>query len=134
MPPTIRQPAVAGRFYPRDPNILRADVNSYLNPQQAKARALGCIVPHAGYMYSGHVAGAVFARLEMPQRCILLCPNHTGLGRALAIMSEGEWETPLGNVANDSSLAEQLKGRFPALHEDHAAHRAEHAAEVELPF
>jgi len=135
---TVRHPAVAGRFYPREPKILREEVASYLAPseatQQEPVRAFGCIAPHAGYRYSGHVAGAVFARLIIPQRCILLCPNHTGMGRALAIMSEGEWETPLGNVAIDSSLAEQLKGRFPALHEDHAAHRAEHAAEVELPF
>jgi AmmeMemoRadiSam system protein B len=85
-------------------------------------------------MYSGHVAGAVFARVEVPQRCIVLCPNHTGMGRALAIMSEGAWQTPLGDVPIDSELAAGLKVRFPALQEDSAAHRAEHAAEVELPF
>jgi AmmeMemoRadiSam system protein B len=85
-------------------------------------------------MYSGHVAGAVFARVEVPRRCIVLCPNHTGVGRALAIMSEGAWQTPLGDVPIDSGLAESLKTRFPALQEDSSAHRAEHAAEVELPF
>jgi AmmeMemoRadiSam system protein B len=85
-------------------------------------------------MYSGHVAGAVFARLQIPTRVVLLCPNHTGVGRALAVMSEGEWETPLGNVPIDTDLAESLKERFLALQEDSAAHRAEHAAEVELPF
>jgi len=97
-------------------------------------RALGCIAPHAGYIYSGHVAGAVFARTEVPERCIVLCPNHTGMGSALAIMSEGGWQTPLGKVPIDSNLALALKERFPALDEDSAAHRAEHAAEVELPF
>jgi hypothetical protein len=85
-------------------------------------------------MYSGHVAGSVFAHLEIPRRCIVLCPNHTGLGRALAIMSDGAWETPLGEVPIDGELASALKQRFPALQEDSAAHRAEHAAEVELPF
>jgi MEMO1 family protein len=134
----LRPAAVAGRFYPGDPDDLRAEAYAYLSQagatNQAPLRALGCIAPHAGYMYSGHVAGAVFARLEVPQRCIVLCPNHTGMGRALAIMSEGAWQTPLGDVAIDSELAANLKRRFPLLQEDSAAHRAEHAAEVELPF
>lgn len=135
---TIRHPAVAGRFYPRDPEDLRTELEGFLsqssNVNHPTVQALGCIAPHAGYMFSGHVAGAVFARLQIPRRCIVLCPNHTGMGRALAIMSEGAWETPLGVVAIDSQLAEALRQRFPALHEDSAAHRAEHAIEVELPF
>jgi MEMO1 family protein len=102
--------------------------------KQTPVRALGCIAPHAGYRYSGHVAGAVFARVEVPKRCIVLCPNHTGVGRALAMMSEGAWRTPLGDVPIDAELAGALKQRFPALQEDATAHRAEHAAEVELPF
>jgi hypothetical protein len=85
-------------------------------------------------MYSGHVAGAVFAALEIPELCIVLCPNHTGLGSALAIMSEGIWETPLGPVPVASDFAAVLKQRCPLLLEDAAAHRSEHAAEVELPF
>jgi len=131
----VRQPAVAGRFYPRDAEELRAEVDSYLaQAGGVPMRAVGCIAPHAGFMYSGHVAGAVFALIEIPRRCIVLCPNHTGMGRALAIVSEGAWETPLGEVPIDSELAAALKRRFPALEEDAAAHRAEHAAEVELPF
>jgi AmmeMemoRadiSam system protein B len=117
---------------------LRAEVLGYLSPasseKQAPAKAVACIAPHAGYMYSGHVAGAVFGRIEIPRRCIVLCPNHTGHGRALAIMSEGAWQTPLGEVPIDGELATALKQRFPALQEDSSAHRAEHAAEVELPF
>ncbi len=132
----LRHPAVAGRFYPRDPEDLRAEVRGYLSQSvtQAPVRALGCIAPHAGYVYSGHVAGAVFARVEIPRRCIVMCPNHTGMGRALATMSEGVWETPLGEVPIDAELAAALKERLPALEDDPAAHRAEHAAEVELPF
>ncbi|HET7890320.1 MAG TPA: AmmeMemoRadiSam system protein B [Candidatus Sulfotelmatobacter sp.] len=134
----LRHAAVAGRFYPGDPDDLRAEARSYLeqagSDSQAPIRASGCIAPHAGYMYSGHVAGAVFARVEVPPRCIVLCPNHTGMGRALAVMSEGAWQTPLGDVPIDGELAAALRRGFPALNEDSAAHRAEHAAEVELPF
>jgi MEMO1 family protein len=143
MSSVVRHPAVAGRFYPRDRESLREEVDSYLsqgNSTQGNSAthspvtAIGCIAPHAGYMYSGHVAGAVFARMKIPQRCIVMCPNHTGVGRALAIMSDGEWETPLGNVQIDRPLAASLKERCPALQEDASAHRGEHAAEVELPF
>ena len=134
----LRPPAVAGRFYPDNQDDLRAEALAYLSQassaNQIPMRALGCIAPHAGYIYSGHVAGAVFARVEVPERCIVMCPNHTGMGRPLAIMSEGAWQTPLGEVPIDAELAEALKARFPALQEDSAAHRAEHAAEVELPF
>jgi MEMO1 family protein len=130
---TVRHPAVAGRFYPRNPNDLRADVEAFL-PKSSTVTALGCIAPHAGYMYSGHVAGAVYAGLDLPRRCLLLCPNHTGVGHPLAIMSEGDWETPLGRVPLDSALAQALKSAFPLLAEDAVAHRAEHAAEVHLPF
>lgn len=130
----VRHPAVAGRFYPRDRDTLLKDVQSYVSPQAAAAPALGCIAPHAGYVYSGAVAGAVFASVDPPQRYIVLCPNHTGKGRPLAIMSSGTWETPLGQAPIDSPLAEALKKRFPLLTEDADAHRSEHAAEVELPF
>jgi hypothetical protein len=85
-------------------------------------------------MYSGHVAGAVFAGLEVPELCLVMCPNHTGVGRALAIVSEGSWETPLGSVPIDGDFAANLKQRCSLLHEDSAAHRSEHAIEVELPF
>jgi MEMO1 family protein len=135
---TLRHPAVAGRFYPSDPQQLRDEALAYLSQAISASlppvRAIGCIAPHAGYMYSGHVAGAVFARIEIPRRCIVLCPNHTGQGHPLAILSEGAWETPLGNVSIACDLTAVLKQRFPALQEDAAAHRAEHAAEVELPF
>jgi AmmeMemoRadiSam system protein B len=131
---TVRHAAVAGRFYPRDRDTLLKDVQSYLSPQAGAAPALGCMAPHAGYIYSGAVAGAVYARVDLPQRIIVLCPNHTGRGRPLAIMSSGTWETPLGHAPIDSPLAEALKKRFPLLADDADAHRGEHAIEVELPF
>jgi AmmeMemoRadiSam system protein B len=133
----LRHPAVAGRFYPGNPDDLRTEAHGYLSQSisnVAATRAIGCIAPHAGYMYSGHVAGAVFGRIEIPPLCVVMCPNHTGMGRALAMMREGSWETPLGEVPIDADFAVALQQRFPALQNDAAAHRAEHAAEVELPF
>jgi AmmeMemoRadiSam system protein B len=134
MDSTVRHPAVAGRFYPKDRETLHRDLQSYFPTQATPTPALGCVAPHAGYVYSGAVAGAVFGTLDLPQRIIVLCPNHTGRGRPLAIMSSGAWETPLGPVPIDSTLAEALKKRFPPLTEDADAHRSEHAIEVELPF
>ena len=139
MATTVREPAVAGRFYPANAQHLRAEVETYTTapagaPSEAKIRALGCVVPHAGYIYSGHVAGALYRRLEMPRSMVILCPNHTGQGDPLAIMSEGAWRTPLGNVPINEDVAEQLKSHMPLLSEDPAAHRYEHALEVQLPF
>jgi MEMO1 family protein len=136
----VRHPAVAGRFYPADANILSRDLNFYLssNKQDSLDRknipALGCVVPHAGYVYSGHVAGAAFAALDLPKHFLILGPNHTGLGEPLAIMRQGAWKTPLGEVEINSGLATALLERFPLLAEDAEAHRAEHAIEVQLPF
>lgn len=129
----VRSPAVAGRFYPGDATVLRRDLASYVIGGP-KTRALGCVVPHAGYMYSGHVAGAVYSRLELPQRLVILCPNHTGMGEPLAIMSRGAWATPLGEARIDAALADSLKAALPYLEEDARAHQAEHALEVQLPF
>src|ERR1700741_2047195 len=131
---SIRHPAVAGQFYPRTPKALLDDVESYLSPRDEAVRALGCVVPHAGYIYSGRVAGAGFADLKIPELCIVMCPNHTGLGHPLSIMSHGAWETPLGVAAIDSELAVALLERFPVLIDDADAHRKEHAIEVQLPF
>jgi AmmeMemoRadiSam system protein B len=130
----VREPAVAGKFYPANPATLRADVNSYLSPARERVAAIGCIAPHAGYMYSGQVAGAVFSAIDIPSSCIVLCPNHTGRGHPLSIMAEGKWWTPLGEVAIDSELAAGLLQSYSALTDDSAAHQFEHAIEVELPF
>jgi MEMO1 family protein len=141
MPTAVRQTAVAGRFYPANAQHLRAEVETYITApasasteSEPKIRALGCVVPHAGYIYSGHVAGAVYRRLDLPRRFVILCPNHTGMGEPLAIMSEGAWHTPLGDASIDEALSEHLKSRLPLLSEDPAAHRFEHALEVQLPF
>jgi AmmeMemoRadiSam system protein B len=133
MSATVREAAVAGRFYPANPERLRADIGSYLSSDE-KTPAIACMVPHAGYVYSGQVAGTVFSRVDIPATCIVLGPNHTGRGHPLAIMKEGAWRTPLGELPIDSELAERLTREFPALSEDSAAHRSEHSIEVEIPF
>jgi MEMO1 family protein len=139
MDSTLRTPAVAGRFYPGRADELLRDVRHYIssaeNPSPTtRIAAIGCVAPHAGYIYSGSVAGAVFAHLEIREHCVILCPNHTGKGRPLAIMASTTWQTPLGDVPPEANLGANLLRRFPALQEDSAAHRGEHAIEVELPF
>jgi len=139
MTSAIRTPAVAGRFYPGRAEELLREIREYTSPgktpvEAVRIAAIGCVAPHAGYIYSGGVAGAVYARLEIPERCVILCPNHTGKGRPLSIMANTTWQTPLGEVAADAEMGARLLRRFPALEENSAAHRAEHAIEVQLPF
>ena len=132
----LRPPAVAGRFYSADPRELARQVHAFsggISPQE-RVSARGCVVPHAGYMYSGAVAGAVYGRLRLPRRIILLGPRHYAQGAPLAILSEGAWQTPLGEVEVDGALAREIREVFPALQENAAAHRNEHALEVQLPF
>jgi MEMO1 family protein len=131
----IRLPAVAGRFYSADRAALEQQVDSFfpstgVSPQ----RAIACLVPHAGYIYSGHVAGAVYARLDLPARFILLGPRHYPRGAQMAILSEGAWRTPLGDAQLDAALAAGLCEACPSLREDAVAHQSEHALEVQLPF
>lgn len=132
----IREPAVAGHFYPSDAKQLEQTLDVSLgNPVRPPLlRATGCLVPHAGYTYSGPVAGAVYRRIEIPSRLILLGPRHFPEGQPLAILSRGEWLTPLGRAKVDTELAGELKRSCPLLREDAVAHEREHALEVQLPF
>jgi AmmeMemoRadiSam system protein B len=130
----IRPPAVAGRFYPSDPQELTRQIQEYSSGATGKTRALGCVVPHAGYVYSGRVAGAVYAAMEIPAQSILLGPRHFPQGQPMAILSEGSFETPLGQAQIDSELAGELARACPLLREDEVAHGREHSLEVQLPF
>ena len=132
----IRFPAVAGRFYPGEASELLHQVKNFAGTPGAteKVRARGCLVPHAGYKYSGHVAGSVYGKLALPKRFVILGPRHYPQGEALAILSEGSWQTPLGEARVDSALAAELKRACPLLREDSVAHRVEHSLEVQLPF
>jgi hypothetical protein len=129
-----RQPAVAGRFYPATAEGLRQQVASFLVPIKEKVKALGVVAPHAGLIYSGAVAGAVYSQLDLPERFVLIGPNHTGLGASLSLMPEGSWETPLGSVTIDASLARSILSQSPRIREDSLAHLHEHSLEVQLPF
>lgn len=134
---TIRPPAVAGMFYEAEPERLRAQVAACYegNPKtQAKERFIGAVVPHAGLMYSGHVAAAFYGIAELPRRFIILCPNHTGAGHFAAVNRAGSWRTPLGDVPIDTPLAGALMARTPLLADDRQAHAREHSLEVQLPF
>jgi MEMO1 family protein len=137
---TVRPPAVAGRFYPADPTELRAVVATLLadarRPHPLTVRA--AIAPHAGYLYSGPTAAAVFARVAVPGLVVVLAPNHTGIleaKRGVSLWEAGAFRTPLGEVPVDADAAHALREISQGLVEiDHDAHRAEHAVEVELPF
>jgi MEMO1 family protein len=132
----IRLPAVAGQFYPDNPQELIALVEQYTlrNTNTEKVHARACLVPHAGYVYSGHVAGAVFSGLLLPKKIVILGVRHYPRGEALAIVSAGKWRTPLGDVPIDQELAGRVSAACPALREDELAHRLEHSLEVVLPF
>lgn len=137
--PFVRPAAVAGRFYPAQPEILKRDLEDYLDAAAVPREpiidgALGCVVPHAGYFYSGRVAGAVYKRLPARSSYIILCPNHTGLGAPLAMMSTGTWQTPLGEVPVDKALAAVIRNSCHLLTDDAVAHSREHSIEVQLPF
>jgi AmmeMemoRadiSam system protein B len=130
----IRRSAVAGSFYAGTRDSLRLQVEGLLPKSVASERAIGLVAPHAGYVYSGRVAGAVYSRVEFPETFVILGPNHTGLGAAAAIMTDGEWETPLGKVSVDTELGKAILANSPMLEEDHLGHLREHSIEVQLPF
>lgn len=132
----LRLPAVAGRFYPDNPQELIAQVREYTKPQpnETPRPVQACLVPHAGYRFSGHVAGAVFSRILLPKKFVILGVRHRPPGEAIAINCRGAWRTPLGDAPIDEALAAALKNECPILREDLVAHSAEHSLEVQLPF
>jgi AmmeMemoRadiSam system protein B len=129
-----RNPAVAGQFYPGTAKELDRVVRRYTRDAGEKIRAKGIVVPHAGYVYSGVVAGEVFSTVTIPDRNFIFCPNHTGVGADAAVMSRGAWRMPWGEVPIDEELAKRLLAASPLLSEDASAHRGEHSLEVQLPF
>jgi AmmeMemoRadiSam system protein B len=130
----IRKPAVAGRFYPANPGELKKMIEGFITPGEKKIKAKAVVSPHAGYIYSGAVAGAVFSQIEIPNKIIILGPNHTGYGAQTAIMTEGSWELPFGEVAIDEEFARLILEKSTILSEDVEAHLYEHSLEVQLPF
>jgi len=126
----IRHPQFAGSWYPEE----RAGIMRYLVPGVVPRPALGAICPHAGWIYSGATAGAVYSRLPLADTYILIGPNHTGRGARASLFAAGSWQMPLGRVAVDADAAHQLMAESEFLEEDYAAHMGEHSLEIQLPF
>jgi AmmeMemoRadiSam system protein B len=130
----LRPPAVAGQFYPAAPENLRKQLEGLIPPDQPKKLAIALVCPHAGWMYSGPVAGAVYSRVLIPKIAIIVGPNHTGLGAHVSVYKNGAWEMSCGTIPVHTALAEAILEQSRFADEDTEAHRFEHAVEVQLPF
>ncbi len=130
----IRNPVVVGQFYPASASELRAMIEKMVDEEAEKQEAIGLVVPHAGYVYSGPVAGAAISRIKFKDTFIIIGPSHTGMGKPFSIMTEGVWKTPLGEVEIDSELGKQILAASGFLEEDVLAHQYEHSVEVQIPF
>ncbi|MDD2927593.1 MAG: AmmeMemoRadiSam system protein B [Candidatus Omnitrophica bacterium] len=130
----IRQAQVAGQFYPAKASDIREQIGAFIEGQEEKIDALACLLPHAGYQYSGRVASQTVARINIKDKVVLLGPNHTGNGAMYSLMAEGAWQTPLGRVNIDAQLAKSILAGSKYLENDSLAHAREHSLEVELPI
>lgn len=129
-----RSPAVAGQFYHSSASKLSQQVEQYINRKLQKEKAIAIVVPHAGLIYSGPVAGAVYSSIEFPKTFIFIGPNHTGLGERISIMESGEWEIPTGVFQIDEKISYRIAMNVPLVAKDIKAHLFEHSLEVQLPF
>jgi AmmeMemoRadiSam system protein B len=129
-----RLPAVAGQFYNGTPSRLKSQVEEYIIRESVKEKAIAVLSPHAGLMYSGHVAGAVYSSIQFPETFILIGPNHTGLGANVSIMGSGQWEIPTGIFSIDEELSRKIMQNVSYVSDDVIAHKFEHSLEVQLPF
>ena len=130
----IREPAVAGQFYPAAAEELKSMIRGMVDEKVPKEDVIGYYAPHAGYVYSGPVVGATVSRVNFKDTCVIMGPSHTGAGAPFSILTEGTWRTPLGNVEIDSELAKAILANCSHLKEDRLAHLQEHSIEVQLPF
>jgi AmmeMemoRadiSam system protein B/AmmeMemoRadiSam system protein A len=130
----VRDPYVAGYFYPGTAAELRKMLAGLVDEKAPKEDVIGLLVPHAGYQYSGPVTGAAVSRIKMKDTFVIMGPTHTGRGRPYSIMAAGTWKTPLGNVEVDAGLAQRIIDLTGYLEADELAHQEEHAVEVQLPF
>jgi len=125
---------VAGYFYPENSGALRDMIERMVDPDAQKVKAIGAISPHAGYVYSGKVAGSVYSSIILPENFIILGPNHQHVSSSVSIMNQGCWETPLGDVSIDTKLAGLIVKRSDLLKESAENHAQEHSLEVQVPF
>jgi AmmeMemoRadiSam system radical SAM enzyme/AmmeMemoRadiSam system protein B/AmmeMemoRadiSam system protein A len=134
VPPAVRAPAVAGRFYPGNPDELQKTISALLPVERQPESWAGAMVPHAGWMYSGRLAAAVFNRLQFPSRTIVVAPKHHRDGADWAVAPYRAWALPGGHVESDPELAQQLAQAVTGLELDARAHAREHSIEVQLPL
>ncbi|MEK6714496.1 MAG: AmmeMemoRadiSam system protein B [Candidatus Omnitrophota bacterium] len=130
----VRAAVMAGQFYPLAANSLEREVSELCVGVKTKKEAIGLLLPHAGYMYSGRVAGLTASTVNLKDIFVIIGPNHTGIGEPFSLDIEEVWQTPLGKIEINSALAEELLKKCPSLKKDTQAHRYEHSVEVELPF
>lgn len=130
----IRKPAVAGQFYPDNADKLRSGLQQLIPDSSAKRNVIGVISPHAGYLYSGSIAGRLMAGITIPRTVIIIGPNHRGTGALAALAPEDGWQTPLGVVPIEKRLNTLIQRLIPAVQPDAAAHALEHSLEVQVPF
>jgi AmmeMemoRadiSam system protein B len=129
-----REPAVAHQFYPGDPATLKHALDGLIPATTTKQKGLAVVSPHAGYIYSGAVAGETFAAVDIPQDILIMGPNHHGYGALVALMDKGAWSMPLGEVPINTSLARIILAQTDLIEADTLAHRFEHSLEVQVPF
>lgn len=130
----IRQPAVAGQFYPSSSSKLSSEISGYTRNDLKREKAIGIVSPHAGIIYSGQVAGEVYSRIKIPDTFVIMGPNHHLIGSDVAVMSSGSWQIPTGALTIDENLAQRLIDKIPLISEDSFAHTMEHSLEVQTPF
>jgi len=130
----IRRPVVAGQFYPASKKALEDEVRGLLRAAGKRTDAVGALSPHAGYPYSGPVAGKAIGAMQPKQHYVILGPNHTGMGARFALDAADSWRTPLGEVSIDKDLARRILKECGDIEEDHEAHAGEHSIEVQIPF
>ncbi|MEW6675255.1 MAG: AmmeMemoRadiSam system protein B [Nitrospirota bacterium] len=129
-----RAPAVAGKFYYGSASKLTHQVEQYINRNTKKESVRGIVSPHAGLIYSGSVAGAVYSSIDFPETFVMIGPNHTGLGAQISLMESGEWEIPTGIFQIDERISGRIAMNVPIVTRDAQAHMFEHSLEVQLPF
>lgn len=130
----IRQPAVAGQFYPASATEVEGELDDLIRPAEGKRDAIAVVVPHAGWMYSGATAGKVYSTVRIPDRVILVGPNHHAIGIAYALHDAGAWHTPIGEAPIDEALTARLLSNCELLLADARTHSIEHSLEVQVPM
>jgi AmmeMemoRadiSam system protein B len=129
----IRDSILAGSWYPKSADEITAVMMEYLRTDRDPVKAFGVVSPHAGWRYSGKVAGQVFASVNVPDTVIVIAPNHRGVGSEKSIWNKGRWQIPNGSIPVNTELAD-LVVKHADLVPDTFAHQAEHSLEIQLPF